>query len=224
MKRIIIVAAALALIGYTALGIHIAVSKQEKIQLNQVQLRSTTSELKALQLKYDQLNSNLDIELQKNTTDDKRVQQLESEKQELQKQKEELESKLQSKLRAKQEADSIASRALNTLTGTAVASADTSTGDKYSLMAAAGISVADYAAVDYIVSHEGSWAGTTVYNRQGSGAYGLCQALPASKMASAGPDYMTNPVTQLRWCAEYASQRYGGWWGAHSFWISNNWW
>jgi hypothetical protein len=31
-----------------------------------------------------------------------------------------------------------------------------------------------------------------------SGAYGIPQSLPAAKMASAGPDWQTNPATQIR--------------------------
>lgn len=42
-----------------------------------------------------------------------------------------------------------------------------------------------------------------------SGAYGLPQSLPGSKMASAGPDWQTNPVTQLRWQLGYADETYG---------------
>lgn len=42
-----------------------------------------------------------------------------------------------------------------------------------------------------------------------SGAYGIPQALPASKMASAGPDYLTNPATQIKWGLGYISQVYG---------------
>jgi len=42
-----------------------------------------------------------------------------------------------------------------------------------------------------------------------SGAYGLGQALPASKMAPYGSDYMTNPYTQIRWMKSYV-RRYGG--------------
>ena len=95
-------------------------------------------------------------------------------------------------------------------------------GDKASLMSSAGISAGDYGYVDYIVSKESGWrpgAGNV-----SSGAYGLCQALPASKMATAGGDYLTNPVTQLRWCSSYASRAYGGWGGAYAFWISHRWW
>jgi hypothetical protein len=41
-------------------------------------------------------------------------------------------------------------------------------------------------------------------------AGGLPQAQPASKMASAGPDWRTNPWTQLRWMEDYVGRRYGG--------------
>ena len=48
-----------------------------------------------------------------------------------------------------------------------------------------------------------------VYNKAGSGAYGIPQALPATKMASAGEDYMTNPETQIKWMIGYIEGRYG---------------
>jgi hypothetical protein len=57
-----------------------------------------------------------------------------------------------------------------------------------------------------------------------SGAHGVCQSLPANKMASAGADYLTNPVTQFRWCNGYALSRYGSWAAAVSFWQRNHWW
>lgn len=43
-----------------------------------------------------------------------------------------------------------------------------------------------------------------------SGAYGIPQSLPGSKMASAGADWQTNPVTQIRWMVGYVNDRYGG--------------
>ena len=88
-------------------------------------------------------------------------------------------------------------------------------------MALAGIGPGDYQYVDYIVSHESGWrpdAGSP------SGPYGLCQAFPGSKMASSGSDWLTNPVTQLRWCNGYALQRYGSWAAAYNHWVaSRNW-
>jgi uncharacterized protein YabE (DUF348 family) len=98
----------------------------------------------------------------------------------------------------------------------------TVSGDKASLMAAAGISESDYGYVDYIVSKESGWRPGAANSY--SGAYGLCQALPASKMSSAGSDYLNNPITQLRWCSGYATGRYGSWAGAYSAWQVQGWW
>ena len=42
-----------------------------------------------------------------------------------------------------------------------------------------------------------------------SGAYGIPQSLPGSKMASAGDDWATNPATQIQWGLGYISGRYG---------------
>lgn len=42
-----------------------------------------------------------------------------------------------------------------------------------------------------------------------SGAYGIPQALPGHKMASAGSDWQTNPATQIKWGLNYIAARYG---------------
>jgi murein DD-endopeptidase MepM/ murein hydrolase activator NlpD len=51
-----------------------------------------------------------------------------------------------------------------------------------------------------------------------SGAYGIPQALPASKMATAGADWRTNPLTQISWGLDYIAQRYGSPCQAWDFW------
>ncbi|MGW4690533.1 aggregation-promoting factor C-terminal-like domain-containing protein, partial [Streptomyces sp. NPDC004244] len=56
-----------------------------------------------------------------------------------------------------------------------------------------------------------------------SGAYGLVQALPASKMASAGADWKTNPATQIKWGLDYMNSRYGSPVQAWNFWQANHW-
>jgi uncharacterized protein YabE (DUF348 family) len=56
-----------------------------------------------------------------------------------------------------------------------------------------------------------------------SGAYGIPQALPGSKMASAGPDWASNPATQIKWGLGYISERYGSPCGAWSFKQSHGW-
>jgi uncharacterized protein YabE (DUF348 family) len=93
-------------------------------------------------------------------------------------------------------------------------------GDKTSIMAAAGISPGDYGYANFIVSHESGWRVTA---SNPSGAYGLCQSLPGSKMATAGADWQTNPVTQLRWCSGYAS-KFGGWGAAYNYWLAHHYW
>lgn len=60
-----------------------------------------------------------------------------------------------------------------------------------------------------IIDREDPGWSPTRWNTQGSGAYGLPQALPGSKMASAGADWATNPYTQIRWAHSYATTRYG---------------
>ncbi|QGV78803.1 lytic transglycosylase domain-containing protein [Streptomyces ficellus] len=72
-----------------------------------------------------------------------------------------------------------------------------------------------------IVDHESTWN----YRAQNpsSGAYGLVQALPGSKMASAGADWQTNPATQIKWGLNYMNERYGSPCGAWDFWQANNW-
>lgn len=55
-------------------------------------------------------------------------------------------------------------------------------------------------------TRESGWR-VNAYNP--SGAYGIPQALPGSKMASAGSDWRTNPATQIAWGLGYISGRYG---------------
>lgn len=56
-----------------------------------------------------------------------------------------------------------------------------------------------------------------------SGAYGIPQSLPASKMASAGADWQTNPATQISWGLTYISGRYGSPCSAWAHSQANNW-
>lgn len=72
-----------------------------------------------------------------------------------------------------------------------------------------------------IVNHESTW--NYKATNASSGAYGLVQALPGSKMSSAGADWQTNPATQIKWGLGYMNDRYGSPCGAWSFWQANNW-
>lgn len=91
-------------------------------------------------------------------------------------------------------------------------------GTKEQWMAGAGIAQSDWAYVDYIVSKESGW-NPNATNRS-SGACGLVQALPCSKVPGNGYD----PIDNLRWGNGYAIGRYGSWAAAYSFWTRNHWW
>ena len=78
-----------------------------------------------------------------------------------------------------------------------------------------------YSCFNNIVIKESGWNYTAT--NPSSGAYGLVQALPGSKMASAGADWRTNPITQINWGISYMNGRYGSPCGAWSFWQSHGW-
>ncbi|MFC8196185.1 transglycosylase SLT domain-containing protein [Streptomyces sp. NPDC060006] len=80
---------------------------------------------------------------------------------------------------------------------------------------------AQYKAFAKIVEHESGW--DVDATNSSSGAYGLVQALPGSKMASAGSDWKTNPKTQIEWGLDYMKSRYGSPVGAWNFWQANGW-
>ncbi len=70
-----------------------------------------------------------------------------------------------------------------------------------------GWSTADFNCLVALWNKESKW-NPNAYNSS-SGAYGIPQALPASKMATAGTDYRTNYKTQINWGLSYISSRYG---------------
>lgn len=57
----------------------------------------------------------------------------------------------------------------------------------------------------------------------GSGAYGIPQALPGYKMASAGPDWQESSATQIAWGLGYIAERYGDPCQAWAFWQAHSW-
>ncbi len=73
---------------------------------------------------------------------------------------------------------------------------------------AAGLVGADqWGCLDALWQRESGW-NPSAANRS-SGAFGIPQALPGAKMASAGADWRTNPLTQVRWGVSYIDGRYG---------------
>lgn len=88
-------------------------------------------------------------------------------------------------------------------------------------MAASMVPSGQFQCFSNIVDHESSWNYQAV--NASSGAYGLFQALPGSKMSSVGSDWQTNPATQIKWGLNYMDSRYGSPCEAWSFWQANHW-
>ena len=70
-----------------------------------------------------------------------------------------------------------------------------------------GWSSGQFSCLQPLWARESGWS-VTAYNA-GSGAYGLPQALPGSKMGSAGPDWQSSAYTQIKWGLGYIKDMYG---------------
>lgn len=70
-------------------------------------------------------------------------------------------------------------------------------------------------------NHESGW--NEHASNPGTGAYGIPQALPGSKMSSAGPDWRNNAMTQIAWGLSYVGARYGDPCRAWGFWQAHRW-
>jgi hypothetical protein len=70
-----------------------------------------------------------------------------------------------------------------------------------------GWSSSQFSCLDPLWEHESGWSVTA--ENPGSGAYGIPQALPGSRMASAGPDWQANAATQIKWGLAYIKGTYG---------------
>jgi LysM repeat protein len=90
-----------------------------------------------------------------------------------------------------------------------------------SMVASRGWSSGQFACLDQLWQRESGWNHRA--QNPSSGAYGIPQSLPGSKMASAGSDWRTNPATQIRWGLGYIADRYGTPCGAWSHFQSRNW-
>ena len=77
----------------------------------------------------------------------------------------------------------------------------------YDMVMARGWSQGEYECLVALWNRESHW---NVYAHNArSGAYGIPQALPGEKMATAGDDWATNPATQITWGLGYITARYG---------------
>src|SRR5215469_5891842 len=84
-----------------------------------------------------------------------------------------------------------------------------------------GWSSSQFSCLQPLWAQESGW---NIYaSNPSSGAYGIPQALPGSKMASAGPDWQSNAATQIRWGLQYIQGNYGSPCGAWSHEQADGW-
>jgi len=84
-----------------------------------------------------------------------------------------------------------------------------------------GFSQDQFSCLDSLYVGESDWRVDA--DNPTSSAYGIPQALPGEKMASAGADWATNPETQIRWGLGYIRDVYGSPCSANAFKAANNW-
>jgi hypothetical protein len=118
------------------------------------------------------------------------------------------------------EVDATKAQALSNASGVAVTqSEDLTVADPQALaralMPAYGLSISEFSCLDYIWTQESGW--DLHAENPSSGAYGIPQALPGDKMASAGANWRDSAETQIRWGLGYIKERYGSACAAASF-------
>lgn len=186
----------IALTIFVGLGVNNVVRTHNLLKFKDIQLKSTSTDLINLQLKYDLLNKNLQKELESGSRNEQKIKQLEEQKKQLESEKQKLQQDLQAR-------------------------ADRKNAEKQKLAQTASMSATAYATSDakmFIYMHE-SHNKPTAINPQ-SGACGLGQALPCSKMLCSLTDY----ACQDAFFTDYMKQRYGSWEAAQAFWVANEWW
>jgi hypothetical protein len=89
------------------------------------------------------------------------------------------------------------------------------------MLAGYGFDADQFSCLDSIYASESGW--DVHADNPSSSAYGIPQALPGSKMSSAGADWQDNAATQIRWGLGYIKERYGSPCGALSFREGHGW-
>lgn len=209
MKKVIYAFICVLLAGsfaITAVKAATQTKRNQKIEKVQIQLK---------ELKIDQAEQNIELlkkQLQDAHGDKQKIEELNKKIEEQDKQ---LEAALQAKAKKVEEqrlAAEKAAQAQRTALRTATASA--ATGSCAEWMAAAGIP--NSVAANKLIGGESGCRPGAV--NPSSGACGIPQALPCSKM----PCSLSDPVCQLKWMNSYVAGRYGSWDNAYATWLSRS--
>jgi len=202
MRRILLIpVAGVLLIGFSSLGVSKLRTTDHQLKIQDVQLQERGAELKSLELKYENLN----IELEHtDTTNKAEIERLQKEKEQLDADKQRLEAELQSKIE-RREAERVAveqrrKQLANAVTLTETANAQGAIDCKNQNSAKA-----------FIYCHE---SGNRPNAVNAGGCRGLGQACPGSKLPCGSLDY----ACQDAWFTDYMKKRYGTWEAAKNHW------
>ena len=114
---------AVVIILFASLAIYSYTSQENKLHLQQIEVKSRETKLKSLDLKYKTLNTELDKLRSDKNASDEQVKKLEEQRQQLEKEKQDLNQQLQAKLEAKSKLAQASQSVVNTVTQTKTASA-----------------------------------------------------------------------------------------------------
>ena len=210
---------AVVIVLFASLAIYSYTTQENKLQLQNVELKSRETKIKALNVRFDKLNTELDKLRSDKNSSDEQVKKLEEQRQQLEKEKQDLSSQLQAKLEAKSKLAQVSQAVVNTVTQTKTASAapvvsDNRCPDIEAKLAALGVPEDQLAAAGQLAYRE-STCNETVYNS--IGACGAFQSLPCGKWGAPGTtQYYQGAIA-------YANSRYGGYNQALAHSLANNW-
>jgi hypothetical protein len=108
---------------------------------------------------------------------------------------------------AKQAAQSSSHSSQQTASATVPAPSGSAQTIAKEMLASFGWPASQFSCLEPLWAHESGWSVTA--SNPSTGAYGIPQALPGSRMASAGPDWQTNAATQIKWGLGYIKDTYG---------------
>jgi TolA-binding protein len=206
MKSAITYLVVFALFVFFGTAVHNMNVRDQQLDLKSIELQDTGAKIKTLETRYEDLNLQLNKELEHKEKNSEKIKKLEEDRKKLEQEKIELQQQLQAKAAERQK-----------LAAGRVAAASAVPADKEALLAAAGVPQDQWSAAMWLINKESSWNSHAI--NPSSGACGLVQALPCSKL----PCSLDDAVCQIKWQIGYVNDRYGGYNGAVAFHQANNW-
>lgn len=215
MGKIKLLLSATVLLAFVGAGANYVVKQNNSLKLNAIKVKSLSTELDQLNLRYNTLDKQLKDANQEKNVNKQKVNDLNKQKQQLEEEKQRLEEQLQAKADAKTKLAQASTKVVNAATGTSTA------------YASSGIDCNNQTtAKAFIYCHE---SGNVADKWNGSGCYGLGQDCNNIVYNKCGADY----ACQDEFFTDYMKRRYGTWEAAKAHWEARvpingrdvgNWW